>query len=693
MDQEKRIEIRDLSPVIRPPFKSLSTMATDGGSPKDYICLQPGRWMLGIRISKLPWIPLYTDADVRALFDANLQSKELEVVHLGCVPTDSVWFFKLARDGKIAIDFADAKAAKLDAKFTFPGAEPALIEECSTGEDVFRRLCDHYAISLPLPRVCPESHLEVLGKTGKPIKTRGYIYVWGRDQPREYSPANQALAKAIDECDPTGIRAAVAAGASLTEPTRNNSFPPLLDALCRCEKVRGKECVELLIKLGCPIEGIPGDTPTIIACCRQVIPESLTIKMLEIVLPRGINVNAQDRDGHTALFVAAFSGKKEATKLLMEYGADPAIKDNQGQTVVSLVAPMHANSHSYRDREIYAEILCTLTEAEYKPAVVGRLDPKLAAEMERLRACNAANEIFPFAKWCRSAEEQQAAAKVLATPAIFIDGKPARFERVGFYLNVSEWDDPGETTANIADCALERLEEQKSDKISQDAFDLSYKLTATGRLLGMRHLQFAGAPKNDEFLHVGCDSAIAMFKILAAPRNRELRVDHIENLAIGLLMAALAGRWKDFDKLCELAPARLATKAPEDVDDLTPELVNAMLWFISDFRKTRFAGLSKMEQVALKGRPKRPKQLLKIWQAVRDEDSSAFHKTLKASITYFSKQERTPHYYTNTQYALAIEESVMCLAAERRGMAAPLLDESLSDYLVTPNSITFCKHD
>jgi hypothetical protein len=532
-----------------------------------------------------------------------------------------------------------------------------------------------------------------LGKTGKPIRTRGYIYVWGRDQPREQSPANQALAKAIDERDPAGIRAAVAAGASLTEPTRNNSFPPLQDALYKCDKARGKECVELLLKLGCPIEGPPGDTPTVIACCRQFVPESLTIKMLEIVLPLGIDVNAQDRDGHTALFVAAFSGKKEATKLLMEHGADPAIKDNQGQTVVSLVTRVHANALSYRDREIYTEILCTLTESEYKPPVVGRLDPKLAAEMERLRACDAANEVFLFAKGCRSTEERQAASKVLATPAIFIDGKPARFERVGFYLNVSEWDDPGETTANIADFELERLEEQKRDKTLQDAFGFSFKLTAAANLLGMRHLQFAGAPKNDDFLHAGCDSAIAMFKFLAAPRNRELRVDHIESLSIGLLLAALANRWKDFDKLCELAPARLATRIPEDVDNLTPQLVNAMLSFVSDFRKTKFVGLSKMEQVAWCGRPKRPKQLLNIWQAVRDEDSSAFLKALKASLTQFSKQERKAYYYNNPRSSLAIEESLMCLAAERRGMEIPRLDESLSDYLVTTNSITFCNHD
>jgi hypothetical protein len=670
-------------------------MAADGVSPKDYIRLQPGRWMLGIRISKLPWIPLYTDAaDGRALFDANSQSKEIEVVHLGCGPTDSVWFFKLARDGNTAIDFACAKGAKVDGKFTFPGAEPALIKGCSTGEDVFQRLCDLYAISLPLPRVCPvDSHLEVLGKAGKPIRTRGYIYVWGRDQPREHSPANEVLAKAIDERDPAGIRAAVVAGASLTESTRNNSFPPLLEALHQCDKPRGKACVELLLKLGCVIEGTPGDTPTIIACCRQFVPESLTIKMLEIVLPHRINVNARDSSGQTPLFTSAVHGRKAAVQLLLQHGADPTIADDQDRLVQSEVERLYSRAITYAERESYAQILCMLKGVEYKPPIAKPLAPKLATEMERLRACNAALDLLGLPIHLRPTEDEKAAVELLATPTIFISEKPARFERIGFYLTVSEWDAPDNSTADVAKLELTALEEKARPNSQGAASDFAYMISRAVYLLGMRHLQFEGAPQSDDFIQRGCGAAIAMFKILAVPGNRELRVDNITELMEGLLMAALLGRWKDFENLCELAPARLSLKAPQDIDDLTSEHVNAMLSFVSDFRKAKFPGTTKMEQVVWQGDPKRPKQLLTLWHAIRENDTKATRRALETSLTQFSKRERKPSFYGNTGNVLAVEESVMCIAAKRRGIDIPQLEESLSDYLVTSESIKVCSHD
>jgi hypothetical protein len=100
-----------------------------------------------------------------------------------------------------------------------------------------------------------------------------------------------------------------------------------------------------------------------------------------------------------------------------------------------------------------------------------------------------------------------------------------------------------------------------------------------------------------------------------------------------------------------------------------------------------------MEDAVLNGRPKRPKQLLKIWQAIGDNDPSAFRKALTTSITDFSKQERNPAFCTNARNALAVEESVMCLAAKRLGIDTPKLDESVSDYLVTTDSIRYCDHD
>jgi hypothetical protein len=61
---------------------------------------------------------------------------------------------------------------------------------------------------------------------------------------------------------------------------------------------------------------------------------------VEILLRRGANGNARDRDGYTALHHAAFAGHANVVKLLLSRGADPNVKTNHGQT------PLHVAKES-----------------------------------------------------------------------------------------------------------------------------------------------------------------------------------------------------------------------------------------------------------------------------------------------------------------------------------------------------------
>lgn len=57
-------------------------------------------------------------------------------------------------------------------------------------------------------------------------------------------------------------------------------------------------------------------------------------EVVALLLERGADVNAQNRDGATPLHSAAFLGRAETVKLLLEKGADPKLRNNTGSTAI-----------------------------------------------------------------------------------------------------------------------------------------------------------------------------------------------------------------------------------------------------------------------------------------------------------------------------------------------------------------------
>jgi ankyrin repeat protein len=54
--------------------------------------------------------------------------------------------------------------------------------------------------------------------------------------------------------------------------------------------------------------------------------------MTELLLTRGADVDAKDRDGDTPLHDAAFRGHEKIVGLLLAHGADVGAKNNAGRT-------------------------------------------------------------------------------------------------------------------------------------------------------------------------------------------------------------------------------------------------------------------------------------------------------------------------------------------------------------------------
>lgn len=66
--------------------------------------------------------------------------------------------------------------------------------------------------------------------------------------------------------------------------------------------------------------------------------------MVEILIAKGANVNNKNESGKTALMLAAFSGKLNVIKELVNNGASYDLKDNSGCTVMHYAVGKHFKS-------------------------------------------------------------------------------------------------------------------------------------------------------------------------------------------------------------------------------------------------------------------------------------------------------------------------------------------------------------
>ena len=131
-----------------------------------------------------------------------------------------------------------------------------------------------------------------------------------------------------------GVKLLLQAGADPNE-TDNRGATPLMYA------AQGGylESVKELIKAGSDPKRLNREKSTILfytADCRGNENECVTVAKL--MLDAGIDVNAQDEDGDTALIVAAKRHYKALQDLFLGAGADPKVKNKKGESVESIWA-------------------------------------------------------------------------------------------------------------------------------------------------------------------------------------------------------------------------------------------------------------------------------------------------------------------------------------------------------------------
>ena len=319
------------------------------------------------------------------LFEGNASSPRLEVAWLGYRP-EAGWFFKLRRAGEPVVEFAQAADAGSPSTCELVGLEPNVLQSGESGEQAVARLCQHFEICRPMPAIrILDDGFQIISAAGRPVNSglRGYVRLDGPAIREGDTEAAVALANAIKGCDPDGIREAVRQGASLTSPLPDSSFTPLFAALYKFGEPGWDACVELLLDLGCPVDGVKKDPP-IVACAADDVLGPKTVKLL---VAHGADVNAANREGTTAIFESVIKGRVGLARFLMQHGADPTIKNWSGTSALEWLRKQYGEETGFRSRTKYAELLSVVSGQPVAKPEVPALRPELQAENDRFKRC------------------------------------------------------------------------------------------------------------------------------------------------------------------------------------------------------------------------------------------------------------------------------------------------------------------
>ena len=110
-----------------------------------------------------------------------------------------------------------------------------------------------------------------------------------------------------------------------------------------------RDVLALLIEKGAdPLASVDGET----ALHRAMLNERTAVGNAELLLEKGVEINARDQMGWNALDKAALDNLVEATKFLLSKGAEPNKVDGRGMTALQVA----------RERE-YNEIVTLLENA------------------------------------------------------------------------------------------------------------------------------------------------------------------------------------------------------------------------------------------------------------------------------------------------------------------------------------------
>ena len=276
----------------------------------------------------------------------------------------------------------------------------------------------------------------------------------------------------------------------------------------------------------------------------------------------------------------------------------------------------------------------------------------------------------------------------LERPAIFVNGKPARFEKVKCYLDMSSWKDPTYSTRRTTKSFLNDVAKGAKVDPKVDDWTAGRGLRAAYDVAVGKHMQLAGAVETTGYLSPGCETGLKYFQY-QTNRSRPFSDNcYIEEMEQALVLTILADDWPKFGELCETMRAKLATPKVRMPDDPPEEEGMILLVIGSTFRAKKIPGGEKLREKIRQSRRKRCHFLLDAWEAIEQENWEAFPKALTAATKkHITRTSKAKTWYEMSMM-IAKPESILWAIARRRGMPEIELAEEVADRIITPETIS-----
>ena len=219
-------------------------------------------------------------------------------------------------------------------------------------------------------------------------------------------------------------------------------------------------------------------------------------------------------------------------------------------------------------------------------------------------------------------------------------------------------------------------------------------------ILSANHLQLPGTHSPEQWLERGIDCARHHFldewEIDGDPRHclvwekrekpRELQ--WYKAFSRGLILLLLSDeRGERFDEFCCWPWAELEPEYAGMGDDLEVEIAYMFIIIAAAFRSEPMEGFDELLDKMQKCRLRRPKLLLKSWEAVLAKDQKAFDQAMAKSIQHCIKSKNKDPRSAMMEERLAFPQTAICLAAQRLGLSFPDLPRELANYIMTRESI------
>ena len=226
------------------------------------------------------------------------------------------------------------------------------------------------------------------------------------------------------------------------------------------------------------------------------------------------------------------------------------------------------------------------------------------------------------------------------------------------------------------------------------AEQLIHKIGISFDIMCYKHLEFAKAITPVSYMQQGVDAALEYFfgnwwqegtgheGLSESEKNRELH--WIEPFVHGMLFILLLQRWDDLSKLCYWLHADIEI---EDTTDFEKEVLLFFKLVASSLLPEPLAGLDEIRSSIERCRLKRPKLLLKIWDAIEAMVQSAYEQSMDESLTLYLESVESYIKKGLFQFCVAEFQSVLCLIALKKGLAFPKLPKKSAAALVTRETL------